>query len=340
MKFRKNNFFISKKTETNFSPFFLLLFCLMFCFNFSFAQEKEIKLKHGVPTFKLSGIFSSKDASVKQKYISEYKTEILPSDFPEHDQEYLEELGKRTSTSRSFKGKTDGKIVILYGSKQLNYPDKENKLQPINTKLNFSSNGWSAPQQEFPTYLNTDGSTEISLSKNKMKFNLNCSINNVPVNSSDFTVGEDGMFVRNASPGIDKKIIFSENRIETDYIINQPLNSNQDLVISEEIEIPPGNIIYYHGENKKNEFVIYSSDNIEQARFNPPVFYDAKFNRVNGEYHTVEKNGKTFLQIHVPAAWLNDPARVYPVTIDPVVTGPTTNYPAIYMKGYPVVVRP
>ena len=47
-----------------------------------------------------------------------------------------------------------------------------------------------------------------------------------------------------------------------------------------------------------------------------------------GEYKLVKQFGKLFLEILVPGKWLNDSSRVYPITIDPIVTGPVSNYPS------------
>ena len=315
---------------------FLLLLCFSIFAERCIAQDSPVLQMRGGYTPKLCGIYSSKDPSIKQNV--SFSANAVPSDFPVDKQHYTESIGKRTFTSRTFIGDKDGELVIKYGSKQLNYIDKEKKLQPIYAKLSSSDNGWAATQQQFPAYLNVDGSTEISAPENKMKFNFNCKINNNPLNFSDYTVGEDGMYVNNALPDIDKKIIFSENRIETDYIIHHPVTSGtQDLVVSEEIELPEGSSIakdeHALQENAytPNEYVIYSADLKELARFKTPVFYDATKKMITGKYRIKKEEGKYFIEMIVPGTWLNSNSRVYPVTIDPVVTGPTSNYPSIYL---------
>ncbi|MGZ4060464.1 MAG: T9SS type B sorting domain-containing protein, partial [Bacteroidia bacterium] len=231
----------------------------------------------------------------------------------------------------------NGKVVIKYAAKNLNYFDKEKKLRPINAKLNSSANGWAAPEQDFPTYLNSDGSTELTSKESKIKFNFNCRINDHQLNLSDYTVGEDGMYVNNAIPHVDKKIIFNENRIETDYIIKSPVtNAEEDLVISENIFLPEGYTIKKNtAEGNLNyptdEYVVFSADDKEEARFKMPVFYDANKTFLTGKYELIKQDEGYILQFTVPHKWLNDPKRIYPVTIDPVVTGPTSNYPATYL---------
>ncbi len=362
----------------------------------------------GNEKLRLSGTYSSTNPSNFKENNRLDSTNFLPSGFPTENKDYKEDIDKRTFTSRTFEEK-DGGVIIQYSSKNINYPDNEKKLQPISTSLSASTHignfekeekrnekeknnsiasasskaekvkekvlaesglGWSALNQEFPTYLYKDGSTALSSNeKDKIIFNKSCRINGFEIKKSDYTVGEEGMFISNVCQGIDKKIIFYENMIETDYIIRQPINmGNKDLVFSEEIELLEG---YYISEASalnplsKREgakvekstppfplesglngetaqaFVVYSPDGAEKARFKTPVFYDADKAIIPGKYELVKQGGKNVLQIIVPGKWLNDINRVYPITVDPVVTGPMSNYPAVYMNSceYPTFQR-
>jgi gliding motility-associated-like protein len=295
---------------------------------------------------KLSGIYSSANNNLYTRLSQSTavpgfdSVNFLPSDFPLGNQHYKEAIEKRTFTSRTF---TDGHagVIIQYSSKNINYLDNENKLQPINAGLHFSSTGWAAIQQPFPTYLYKDGSASISSDeKNKITFNRNCKINNHEIIYSDCTVGEEGMLINNVIVGIDKKIIFYENMIETDYIIRKPIDTgNHDLIFSEEIELPEGYSISPITNSQQgraevgDSYVVYSQDKKEKARFKAPVFYDENKKIEFGKYKLTQLGGKNILQIIVPEKWLNDANRAYPITIDPVVTGPVSNYPAIYMNS-------
>lgn len=314
-----------KKFKKHITFFLLLEISLI-----GIAQKNEPKLLGGNFNPKLCGIYSSSLNLYAQTLNEE---SYLPSDFPLADEQFNEQIEKRTFTSRTFTSNT-GKVVIKYGSRNLNFLSGVNKLEPISTKLSSAINGWEASKQDFPTYLNFDGSTCVSSKKNKFKFNSNCRVNGTLLNCSNYTVGEDGMFVKDVIAGVDKKIIFSENRIETDYILNEQVTfGNQDLIISEEIDLPAG---YYFSTNKlgeKDELIIYSEKNIEQVRFSTPFFYDSNKNRIFGKYNLVVSGGKNILDIVVPSSWLNASDRAYPIIIDPVVTGPVSNYPAIYMNS-------
>ncbi len=334
----------------------------IFFFNYCKAQNVPQVMMETSAKKKLSGLYSSKNHSDLSEMTGFDSKNLLPSNFPVSNQNYKEEIDKRTFTSRTFNN-NKGEVVIQYSSHHLNYLNKENKFQLLNTKLSaFSqpnsqkgestyshSYSWAALQQQYPTYLYKDGSTALSADeKNKIIFNRDCKINGHEINYSDYTVGEQGMLISNVIDGIDKKIIFDENTIETDYIIRNPINTNnQDLIISEEIELPEG---YYTsplsplsnwsgvgGEAERGvrgeALVVYSPEGIEKARFNAPVFYDANKIILVGKYNLVQHQNKSVLEIIVPQQWLNDPNRSYPITIDPVVTGPTSNYPLVFMNS-------
>lgn len=328
-----------------------LFFLFIFFFNTSEAQNTPNVLMATSVNKQLSGIYSSLHPLNRNEKTRSEASDFFPAGFPVNNQHFGEEIDKRTFTSRTFYN-DDGEVVIQFSSKNINYLNKENKFQPIDIKLSNSSQpssqelghsnspsySWASLQQQYPTYLYKDGSTALSADeKNKIIFNLNCTINGDVINYSDYTVGEQGMFIKNVIAGIDKKIIFDENTIETDYIIRQPINiGNHDLIISEEIKLPVGYTISRQTPpqlEKGEAFVVYSSEGVEKARFRAPVFYDANKTFLVGKYNLVEQQDKIILEIIIPRQWLNDSNRSYPVTIDPVVTGPTSNYPTIFMNS-------
>ncbi|MES2592519.1 MAG: gliding motility-associated C-terminal domain-containing protein [Bacteroidota bacterium] len=338
-----------------------LTFYLFFFVMYSHAQIAKSVSTKGNENLKLSGIYSSIKKDNFKNTATELSTEnksanSLPPDLPVNNPYYKEAIEKRTASSRTFEDGRGG-VIIKYSSIHINYLDKEQKYQPISASLSsvpsLEAPGqglqWAALQQLFPTHLYMDGSTALSSDeKTKIIFNQNCKINEREISLSDFTVGEQGMLISSVIDGIDKKIIFQENRIETDYVIRKPMDiGNGDLIISEEIELPDG---YYFAaaktENGRVEklfkmgrggeaesFVVFSVDNKEQARFNMPFFYDANGARMYGKYNLIQQGGENILQIIIPGKWLKDINRVYPITIDPLVTGPISNFPPIYMNS-------
>ncbi len=140
---------------------------------------------------------------------------------------------------------------------------------------------------------------------------------------------------------IDKRMIFSRNKIESDYILkNSSVADNGDLVFFEEVILPSGYVLerdFEKGEevngNWKGDLIVKDGEGNEQARFHAPVYYDSNTNYqdrskkfLSGTYNIKNENGKHIIQIIVPADWLKSPERVYPVTIDPPVTGPVAKW--------------
>jgi hypothetical protein len=245
--------------------------------------------------------------------------------------QWYEQIDKRTLKSRTYKG-PGNEIIIQSGYDNLNYIDANGWLRAVDTKLKPSSNGWAAEQQEVSLYLHHDGSTVLSLGKNDlMLFNKNVQFNGRDISTNNYTVGDNGMYIKNTVTNTDKIISFGRGRIETDYKITQPLKLNTDLVISEDIILPAGYTISenenYNAETDgAGSLIVKQTDGGITAELKTPFCYDSHGSSVIGIYHFQKQNGGYRLEVDVPSSWLNDPLRQYPVTIDPVVTGPTTKY--------------
>ena len=266
--------------------------------------------------------------------------------------DWQEDIEKRSIYSRTFKT-PDGRIIAQSSKVPLCYKDKSGTLQVIDCTLKPSANGWEATQQSNPSYLNFDGSTKITIGENQfMTYNKNVLLNGEDMNLGGvvITKGNTSEFMCSTLP-ISKKYSFNDNRIETDYIINNliPTIANQDLIFSEEIELPQGFTIQrdytYGGQeingNWQGDLVARSPDGTESARFFAPIYYDAVGAEILGAYKTyIDINsGATILSIIVPQEWLNSPQRVFPVTIDPLVTGPTVTWaggamPSCFLPTY------
>jgi hypothetical protein len=246
--------------------------------------------------------------------------------------EWYEQIDKRTLKTRTYKG-TGNQVIVETGYDNLNFTDADGWLRAVNTKLTASSNGWSAEQQETPVYLYHDGSTALSLGGNDlMLFNKNVQFNGKGISTNGYTVGDNGMYIKNTVPNTDKIICFGRGRIETDYKITQPLKSNTDLVISEDVILPAGYTIS-ENENYNTEtdhpgsLIVKGNDGKATAKLKAPYCYDNNGNSIFGAYELQKQNNGYHLQVVISSVWLNDPARQYPVTIDPVVTSDTIVWP-------------
>jgi len=233
-----------------------------------------------------------------------------------------ERLDKRTLKSRTYTDINDpSKVVIESGYTNLNYTDEQGWLRAVDTKLKPVTNGWAAAQQETPVYLYNDGSTAISLGNHSlMVFNKDVRFNTSDISTNNYTVGDNGMYIKNAATNTDKLIRFGRGKIETDYRIDKPLKLNGDLTTSEDIVLPAGYTIADNGSS----LTVKDVDGKAVAEIKYPFCYDSNHNSITGSYKLYKQQNGYRIELVVPATWLNDKARVYPVTIDPLVTGITS----------------
>lgn len=244
----------------------------------------------------------------------------------------------------------DGQIKIIQSKRPINYYNSSNLLVPIDPNLKqFDAHSWSAIDQPQPTYLHDDATFSLTLeNKDLITLGKNCKINGETI-KTEFEFAGNFTNVFNVIPGVHKEINFHENAVKYNYVLQYPLSGNQSsAVFSEEIEIPAGYKIIRDSEyGKQTEYgwngdlIVVDKDGNVFSTLHMPVCFDNENNHINGSYKVIEENNKLILEIIIPNSWLNDPARVYPIVIDPLVTGPTTtwvggNMPSCIMPAYNV----
>jgi gliding motility-associated-like protein len=159
-------------------------------------------------------------------------------------------------------------------------------------------------------------------------------------NLQDYTAGNDGILNRNFWDGIDREVRVDRGEIKTSYVLRQPIGVLQgattgQVSISEFIPLPAD----YALEQSDGvmtpaglwfgELALTEGNGNELARFGRPLVYDdsmQSFDASSIPVGYVVKRTATgvWIDIRVDLAWLNAPGRVYPVTIDPLVTGTNT----------------
>lgn len=247
---------------------------------------------------------------------------------------WTEDVAARTLTSSTYYS-NDGQVKIRNSSRPINYYNEFNQLVPISTQLEKRNNTtWWAPNQPFPTFLHADGSMSLSTGNKTetISFGRNCKIDNQPVEFSLNEINET--LIENVVPGVDKDIIFRENGVKYNYILREELNFNGDnLVFSEELDLPEGcKLIEDRSRGVQTEFgwsgsmqVIDQTGNV-LATFYEALCYDGANQVAVASYRVKDMDGKIVLETVVSGEWLNSTDRVYPVVIDPIVTGPTTTW--------------
>lgn len=164
---------------------------------------------------------------------------------------------------------------------------------------------------------------EVYFSFNNYKLRVVNTDNSVSVYQSDWSqrsIGNEGAYITDVFPGIDLKIIFMEGGIKSDFIIRENLHVKQ-LTFIDQLDIPDHlNGFIHTGGSVPNGPVIFENIYTGEAeiKFNLARCHDASGNK-NSWINPYTLNGNN-LEILCDSSQLNDPAKVYPITVDPLVT--------------------
>lgn len=256
---------------------------------------------------------------------------ILPKDAPCED--CVEVLNKRKSDERYFVNIKDTSMFYIQRALgDINYL-KDGKWVAINTDLKpIASNVYESSMFYEPVGFEIDNQrTYVKTPKGKVYFNnwtLWTRTNDnerlaANANWSNYTIGDDGMYVNNIFNGIDAELVVSRGAIKTNFIIKKNLYGAFDALIfkdnlahnsnlSIEFENAPG-IIEMTGS-----LVVKSQQ--ELLQINPAYVYPKNGEKSLGQEvdYTIDN---TSIGIVVPFDWINNLIDQYELVIDPLVTG-------------------
>ncbi|MBT7308413.1 MAG: hypothetical protein HN842_09345, partial [Gammaproteobacteria bacterium] len=146
-------------------------------------------------------------------------------------------------------------------------------------------------------------------------------------------VGRDTVLFQDVLPSIDLQYTTLSNGVKEELIIKEPRTNNQELTTTFLFDLSLSGTTPKE-LTKRPDGVISLSPTFQDSNgeylfhFEKPYAYDANGARTDnvlmqiGEDRSVP--GKYYLKLTVDPTWLNDPARVYPVVIDPTVVHDTT----------------
>ncbi|MFZ5552730.1 MAG: gliding motility-associated C-terminal domain-containing protein, partial [Bacteroidota bacterium] len=254
---------------------------------------------------------------------------------------------ERTLNSASFR-KPDGAYVKYVSREPVNYY-KEGKLVPINTELKFTNGGWIADEQQHPFCINANGNISMFVPELNYiySFSTTVSINQQKAEIPDniYVHGDTAMF-SNIVPGVDKFVHFRNNGAKYSYIINNAASLPAgELVIRESLGLPEGctitgvkdfseTITENNEERIKGHIEIKDKEGNFLMRFGSILVYDADGKTTVGYYYPYRMPDAGWqLKLIVDETWLHSTERVFPITVDPLVTGPTSNWTGGFMPS-------
>lgn len=249
----------------------------------------------------------------------------LPWNAPCSDCE--EDTSKRTLSTREFRKGSSVWTQASLGA--LHYVDASGNFVPIDPRLREVESGkYAAMHQITPVVITAgDGNGFILSDGQKFIWNKHLILFDTSyagltyvaaADWTNYTVGDNGMVVYEIFPGIDLKIIVAEGAIESDFIIKAPLYTH-GLVIRDHLTLPDG---YTLAVNDEMSIILQNEEGDDIVECLQPIFIDASGSRETprGEYRITEN----MVDVIIDSAYLQNPARVYPIIIDPLVTSTAT----------------
>ncbi|HLP50961.1 MAG TPA: T9SS type A sorting domain-containing protein [Chitinophagales bacterium] len=315
---------------------------------FSLQAQMHVK-KFNTTTFnrdqKTASTLLDKNSSAQAKQHPEYGVRPVNAQCVE----CVELIDKRTIDSRLFiDPKKEGHTYSQQSFFPLHYKKTPNDMwRTIDARLRPQSQGvYTADNQPVPTKCDLNKKlTSLNERGFEFEFNKDLSLHFFDDNTlytqkqngdySNYTIGEEGLNVKNIWPGIEMEQLFSAGQVKTNFVIAAPLQlpiSHGWMVIEDHFTLPANISIveepngshtaegYFRGDyllkNEKGETLI---------TYEKPVYIDTKVFGMHGVYNLLRDGNNYTLQMLIPIEWLNKPDNTYPLTIDPIVYGVTKN---------------
>ncbi len=328
-----------------FFAFYIFVF-LCFCFHARAQSAMDPKVNNFY-SFTTEKITNSTELSKYSKDKSHPEFSKLP--FNSGCTECFEILERRTADERYFlkEGTEEREFFTQKSFTPMHYKDANGRWITIDPRIKpIGSKIFSAPQQPVPSVINlNEGYTSLQIADKKIQFNqdiktyfLSKTEESIAQNSSNnvfFTAGDDGVEQRNFFPGIYRQLIAERGSIKANYILqHKPEIPEQAewMVFEDSWTMPDGFIIKYADDGFATpegiwigDLVVIDETGNEFFRIYQPIIYDT--NIPDGKnasaiigYKIENDNGKWVLKVLISTAWLKNENRIYPVTVDPLVS--------------------
>lgn len=245
---------------------------------------------------------------------------------------------RRDAESRYFvENGTNGKHYFQqksYGA--INYKDSSGWWREINYRLSPSSGKgeFSAVHQPTPFYIDMNRRMMSATVKGEaLYFNMNLELLHRDFQGietslgvadwSDYTAGDDGIYVRNFYSGIDAVFALKQGELETSFVLHHRLNlAGGYLVMRQQLNIPAGFTV--EQDAATSAYGSHSDIYILNGQRQPYFTVEKSYAFSGGDHPEQVSLGSSLennrLDVFTPVSFLNDPGTQYPVIIDPVIT--------------------
>jgi gliding motility-associated-like protein len=248
--------------------------------------------------------------------------------------EWKEQTSSRSQSSTIWKHK-DGRIRAEYCLRPINYRDPNGVWQRISHKSEPVAGGWFASSQPHPVFLQQNGTVLLNaLSDNEIIVGQRCVVNGdeTDINVNPVEEHESTEFLSNEiSSGVQKRFMLRENAIKYQYELAQaPVCSEAFYTIEESFDAPEGSVFLrdeMHGHTENNvwygHLFVKNASGERISYIQGSICYDQSGSKCLAGYkYEMNANGKGVIKTLVDSSWLTSPDRIFPIVIDPLITGP------------------
>ena len=268
-----------------------------------------------------------------------------------------EVIGKRTEITKTFQKEgvaADGgkDILVQTSTMPMHYRDAGGNWRTITTNLepdNEHKGVYSATAQPAPVVVNAAGKySSIGKDEELIKFNNNLELiyvrpggEHVSLGAADWsnhTAGDDGVYVKNAWPGIDIEMHTFRGAVKTSFNVNHslPAYAEGKLLIRDHVQATGGMTLVASDGTKNTEGSLEFRDRSGETKY---LVSHANVYEHNNLKNTIKLlsyllGDDNTLDIALPGSYLNRPEASYPVVIDPLVSLATSAAPAVNGCSY------
>lgn len=250
------------------------------------------------------------------------------------------ELREKRDSHHAFWQHPDGRIMIENSQKPIHFK-KNNNWERINPTITPSGNGWTAANQPHPIYIHNNGSFQTDFGQSaSCLFAEECSVNGVAVVLNSKSTDANTIIASSNVAWLTKSMIAGENNVKYSYHFSEsPADEDDYTTIRESIACDDHlqietlshegkwvdglwhGPLHFIGSTQNHVATVMPVTCFDQAET-----WGKSSTRITAGYSWIIENERILLTTHIPNAWLNDAQRVYPVTVDPLVIGPTAAF--------------
>lgn len=258
-----------------------------------------------------------------------------PEVFKEDRATWTEIESARKVHSSTYKT-ADGRVIVEHSSLPVNYHNVKGELTPVVTIPSNNGSGLSAEQQPIATGVSNNGEVFLRSGIGHFIVGAQTWFEGAPLQYSNLVQnGRTTASAKSDVKGVLKTFEFKFGSVKYNYVLDESAKIVGDLEIQEHIDLPANSTIRgdaragYKNENTgkwMGQLIFEDARGRELGTMGGIVCYDAKGEVYLGQYDIIKTNGVYSVKMIIEDKWINDPNRTYPITIDPLITGPTTQY--------------